>query len=86
MTDENTFETDDVQSNRAIEQGLGVGARELDAQRDPGGVNTADEESESAEGRSFQADGEQLDENLAVQGEAETEERDEGDESPAARI
>lgn len=38
------FETDDVDANLAIEQGLGVGARELAAQRDPGGVVTPDED------------------------------------------
>ena len=48
------FETDDVDANRAIEQGLGVGARELAAQREPGGVVTPDEDD--------------LDEDLAVQG------------------
>lgn len=38
------FETDSVQADRAREQGLGLGARELAAQRDPGGVRTADAE------------------------------------------
>ena len=38
--------TEEVEANLAIEQGLGVGARELAAQRDPGGVRTADEEPE----------------------------------------
>lgn len=42
-----TFETDEVLANRAIENGQGVGARELAAQRDPGGVNTADEDVDS---------------------------------------
>ncbi len=37
-----TFETDTVQADRAREQGLGLGERELQAQRDPGGVRTAD--------------------------------------------
>lgn len=37
------FETDTVQADRAREQGLGLGARELAAQRDPGGVRTPDE-------------------------------------------
>ena len=41
------FETDDVEANLAIEQGLGVGARELAAQRDPGGVVTADEDDDA---------------------------------------
>lgn len=37
------FETDTVQADRAREQGLGLGERELQAQRDPGGVRTPDE-------------------------------------------
>lgn len=41
------FETDDVEANLAIEQGLGVGARELAAQRDPGGVVTPDEDDDA---------------------------------------
>jgi hypothetical protein len=64
-----TFETDDVKANRAMEQGLGVGARELAAQREPGGVNTADEDPEFENGVSVEAgDEEQLDENVSVQG------------------
>ena len=64
-----TFETDEVKANRAMEQGLGVGARELAAQRDPGGVNTADEDAEFENGVSVEAgDKEQLDENVSVQG------------------
>ncbi|MES2862345.1 MAG: hypothetical protein V4701_12805 [Pseudomonadota bacterium] len=52
ITDETPhFETSDVEANRAMEQGLGVGARELAAQRDAGGVVTPDEtEDESEEG------------------------------------
>ena len=38
------FETDVVQADRAREQGLGVGERELRAQRDPGGVSAPDAE------------------------------------------
>lgn len=64
-----TFETDEIQANRAMEQGLGVGARELAAQRDPGGVNTADEDPEFENGVSVEGgDEEQLDENVSVQG------------------
>jgi len=64
-----TFHTDEVEANRAMEQGLGVGERELTAQRDPGGVNTADEEPELENGVSVEAgDEEQLDENVSVQG------------------
>ena len=60
---------DEVAANRAIEQGLGVGARELAAQREPGGVNTADEDPELENGVSVIEDGDDaLDENLAVQG------------------
>ena len=36
------FDTSDVEANLAIEQGLGVGARELEAQRDAGGIVTPD--------------------------------------------
>ncbi|MFC0633475.1 hypothetical protein [Brevundimonas balnearis] len=61
------FQTDDVAANRAIEQGLGVGARELQAQRDPGGVNTADEDVERVDGEPAGPD-ERLDESLGVQG------------------
>lgn len=55
------FETDEVDANLAIEQGLGVGARELAAQRDPGGVVTPDEDDADV-------DEEALDRNTAVQG------------------
>lgn len=40
------FATDELEADRAIEHGQGVAARELAAQRDPGGVRTADEEPE----------------------------------------
>ena len=43
------FDTNEVEANLAIEQGLGVGARELAAQRDPGGVVTEDVEPGSEE-------------------------------------
>jgi len=58
------FETDDVEANLAIEQGLGVGARELAAQRDPGGVVTPDEDDDDA-----------VDRDTAVQGQADDEEQ-----------
>lgn len=40
-----TFSTDTVEANRAAQQGLGVGQRELDAERDPGepGMSVEDE-------------------------------------------
>lgn len=38
-----TFETDTVEANRAVENGQGLGAREIAAQRDPGGVSTPDD-------------------------------------------
>lgn len=44
------FETDEVEANRAIENGQGVGARELAAQREPGGVITPDEDEASEDG------------------------------------
>ena len=48
--DDRTFQTDTVQANRDIERGLGVGARELAAQRDAkGAVLDADEVREAAE-------------------------------------
>ena len=37
------FETDEVEATRGREQGLGVGARELQAQRDPGDVQSRDD-------------------------------------------
>jgi len=51
-----TFETDEVEANRAIEHGQGVGARELAAQREPGGLRTADEEPELENGQSSSED------------------------------
>jgi len=45
MADEKpVFETDEVSATRGREQGLGVGARELAAQRDPGDVQSRDDE------------------------------------------
>ncbi|RZJ41200.1 MAG: hypothetical protein EON87_16635 [Brevundimonas sp.] len=43
------FETDTVDANLAIERGQGIGARELAAQRDPGGVVTADEDEDAVD-------------------------------------
>lgn len=59
------FETDEVDANRSIEQGLGVGARELAAQRDPGGVVTPDVEPGTEED---DVDGDALRRDTAVQG------------------
>jgi hypothetical protein len=59
---------DEVAANHAIEQGLGVGARELAAQREPGGVVTQDEDPEMEDGASVAEDDDDLDESLAVQG------------------
>lgn len=57
MTDQSqdtpAFETDEVQANRAIENGQGVGARELAAQREPGGVVTENEDPEMEDGVSI---------------------------------
>ena len=60
------FETDEVDANLAIEQGLGVGARELAAQRDPGGVVTEDVEVGTEE--DDDVDGDALRRDTAVQG------------------
>lgn len=60
------FETDDVEANLAIEQGLGVGARELAAQRDPGGIVTPDVEPGMQDDDDI--DGDTIDRDTAVQG------------------
>lgn len=61
MTDKTTtpaetphFETDAVEADRAREQGLGLGERELKAQRDPGGVRTANEDSDVDDGETIE--------------------------------
>ena len=69
-----TFETDTVQADRAREQGLGLGERELNAQRDPGGVRTADEGPTMEDGASLNADDDDaLDQSIGVQGSADGE-------------
>ena len=60
------FETDEVDANLAIEQGLGIGARELAAQRDPGGVVTPDVEPGTEDDDDI--DGDTIDRDTAVQG------------------
>ncbi len=63
------FENDTVQADRAREQGLGLGERELKAQRDPGGVRTADEDPTMEDGASLNADDDDgLDQSIGVQG------------------
>ena len=63
------FETDTVQADRAREQGLGLGERELNAQRDPGGVRTGDEDPTVEDGVSVNAgDEDALDQSIGVQG------------------
>ncbi len=52
------FETDEIEATRAREQGLGLGERELQAQRDPG-VDDFDDETDTDEG---------VERNTAVQG------------------
>lgn len=48
--DENRqFETDTVQANQAEQQGLGVGQRELNAQREPGETPDADPREDGAQ-------------------------------------
>ena len=59
------FETDTVQADRAREQGLGLGERELKAQRDPRGVRTPDEDPTMEDGASLNADdGDALDQSV----------------------
>jgi hypothetical protein len=65
------FETDTVQADRAREQGLGLGERELNAQRDPGGVRTADEDPTLEDGAAHRPDQDVLDESISVQGAAD---------------
>ncbi len=60
------FETSDVEANLAMEQGLGVGARELAAQRDAGGVVIQDVEPGTEEEDDI--DGDTIERNAAVQG------------------
>lgn len=70
------FETDTVQADRAREQGLGLGGRELNAQRDPGGVRTADEDPTMENGASLNADDDDaLDQSTGVQGAADGDRR-----------
>ena len=69
MTDPKTprFETDDIAATRGREQGLGVGARELAAQRDPGDVQSRDDEDVQVEPDSDPdqgGDGEALDQTV----------------------
>ena len=70
------FETSTVQADRAREQGLGFGERELNAQRDPGGVRTADEDPTMEDGASLNAeDSDALDQSIGVQGSADGDRR-----------
>jgi hypothetical protein len=63
------FETDEVSATRGREQGLGMGERELQAQRDPGVELAADQdEIETDEADEDQDDVAELDGDLAVQG------------------
>lgn len=59
------FETDEVEANRAIDQGLGVGARELAAQREPGGVITPDDDDDDSVDRDTAVQGVDEDEQLS---------------------
>lgn len=64
-----TFETDEVSATRGREQGLGMGERELQAQRDPGvdaSMDPAEVETDDAD--EDQDEVEALDGDLAVQG------------------
>ncbi|MEH6663876.1 MAG: hypothetical protein V7678_03415 [Brevundimonas sp.] len=63
------FETDEVRADRARQQGLGVGERELQAQRDPGGVQPVDEDERLADENDAV---ERIDNAIGVQGQATT--------------
>lgn len=77
------FDPSEVEATRGREQGLGVGARELAAQRDPGGVATGDEDAELSDGVSVNAgDEDALEQSLGVQG-AEDDDEQLSDESEA---
>ncbi|MBU2271527.1 MAG: hypothetical protein KKG14_00190 [Alphaproteobacteria bacterium] len=66
-----TFETDTVKADRAREQGLGLGARELNAQSDPGIAREADDDAQMEDGSSINAgDEDALDQSIGVQGAA----------------
>lgn len=63
------FQPNEVDATRGREQGLGVGERELNAQRDPGGDRTADEDEEMENGVSVNAgDEDALNQSVGVQG------------------
>ncbi len=62
------FETSDVEANLAMEQGLGVGARELAAQRDPGGIVPPDEEDADKSASQSDKDPDPNERDTAVQG------------------
>ena len=69
LPEDPALETDEVETNLALEQGLGVGERELNAQRDPGGDRTADEDEEMENGVSVNAgDEDALNQSVGVQG------------------
>lgn len=58
------FDTTDVDANRAIEQGLGVGARELAAQREPGGVTPDPDGGNGGSGSVNAGDGDALNQSV----------------------
>lgn len=87
MTDNHTettehFETDEISATRGREQGLGMGARELEAQRDVGDVVAADEDNDDLGEKD--AGIVDLDENLAVQGQDDDDDDLDVDEEDAA--
>jgi hypothetical protein len=60
------FQTDEVEATRAREQGLGMGERELQAQRDPGVEMTSEDDEDEDLDDVEELDG--VDRNVAVQG------------------
>jgi len=70
-----TFHTSDVEANQAIENGQGVGARELNAQREAGEAERQMEQ-DSSEDVEIGGDADTLDRNVAIQGADDEEQLD----------
>ncbi len=74
MTNSNTtpedphFETDETKADRASQQGLGLGQRELEAQRDPNAIQAANADDEDLEDDQDEVD--PIDDSIGVQGQA----------------
>lgn len=81
MTDSTTtpgYQPTDVEATRGREQGLGMGERELNQQRDVGDVVAAPEEERDFQSAAQDVEDEMIDANTAVLG-LEDEDEDEGE-------